>query len=83
VGVEGAVGQVGVGHHGGHASAVDAIFFEAPSSRFEDALSGGLLVVFAISITIASTSATLTSLAELFSIVSWGARSHPIIALRS
>ena len=44
VGVEGAVGQAGVGHHGGHAGAVDAVFFEAPSGRFEDALSGGLLV---------------------------------------
>ena len=48
VGVEGAVGQAGVGHHGGHAGAVDAVCFEAPSSRFEDALSGGLLVVFAV-----------------------------------
>ena len=25
VGVEGAVGQAGVGHHGGHAGAVDAV----------------------------------------------------------
>ena len=48
VGVEGAVGQAGVGHHGGHAGAVDAVLFEASSGRFEDALSGGLLVVRAV-----------------------------------
>jgi hypothetical protein len=48
VGVEGAVGQAGVGHHGGYAGAVDAVLFEAPSGSFEDALSGGLLVVRAV-----------------------------------
>ena len=49
VGVEGAVGQAGVGHHGGDAGAVDAVLFEAPSGRFEDPLSGGLLVALAVS----------------------------------
>ena len=58
VGVEGAVGQAGVGHHGGHAGAVDAVLLEAPSGRFEDALSGGLLLVLA-------RSASRTSLVEL------------------
>ena len=48
VGVEGAVGQAGVGHHGRDAGAVDAVLFEAPSGRFEDALSGGLLLVLAV-----------------------------------
>ena len=72
VGVEGAVGQAGVGHHGGHTGAVNAIlFFEAPSSRFEDALSGGLLVVRAV--------AHVTPLAELLSIVSWGRVSVPLL----
>jgi hypothetical protein len=48
VGVEGAVGQAGVGHHGGDAGAVDAVLFEAPSGRFEDPLSGGLLVALVV-----------------------------------
>ena len=48
VGVEGAVGQAGVGHHGRDAGAVDAVLFEAPPCRFEDALSGGLLLVLAV-----------------------------------
>src|SRR5215204_5441036 len=48
VGVEGAVGQAGVGHHGGDAGAVDAVVFEASSGRLEDALPGGLLVVFGV-----------------------------------
>jgi hypothetical protein len=47
--------------------------FEAPSGRFEDALSGGLLVVLAV--------AHERPLSKLFSIVSWGACSHPTIAL--
>jgi hypothetical protein len=59
--VEGAIGQPGVGHHGGHAGAVDAVLFEAPSGRFEDALSGGLLVALRV--------AHATSLVEPFSIV--------------
>src|SRR6188472_3497161 len=46
VGVEGAVGQAGVGHHGG--GAVAAVLFEAPSGRFEDALSGRLLLVLGV-----------------------------------
>jgi hypothetical protein len=46
--VERAVGQARVGHDARHAGAVDAVFFEAPSCGFEDALSGGLLVVFAV-----------------------------------
>ncbi len=49
VGVEGAVGQAGVGHQGRHAGAVDAVLLEAPPGRFEDALSGGLLLVLAVS----------------------------------
>src|SRR5215211_5502008 len=48
VGVEGAVGQAGVGHHGGDAGAVDAVLFEAPSGGFEDALPGGLLLVLGV-----------------------------------
>ena len=48
VGVEGAVGQAGVGHHGRNAGAIDAVLLEAPSCRFEDALSGGLLLVLAV-----------------------------------
>src|SRR5919198_517336 len=48
VGVEGAVGQAGVGHHGGHAGAIDAVLLEAPSGRFEDPLSGGLLVALVV-----------------------------------
>jgi hypothetical protein len=46
--VEGAVGQTGVGHHGGHAGAIDAVLLEAPSRRFDDAFSRGLLVVLAV-----------------------------------
>ena len=46
--VEGAVGQAGVGHHGGHAGAVDAVLFEAPPGCVEDALSRGLLLVLAV-----------------------------------
>jgi hypothetical protein len=49
VAVEGAVGQAGVGHHGRHASAVDAVFFEAPPGRFDDALPGRLFLVLAVS----------------------------------
>jgi hypothetical protein len=48
VGVEGAVGQAGVGHHGGDAGTVDAVLFEAPSGCFEDPLSGGLLLVLGV-----------------------------------
>ena len=47
--VEGAVGQAGVGHHGRDAGAVDAVLLEAPPGCFEDALSGGLLLVLAVS----------------------------------
>ena len=47
--VEGAVGQAGVGHNGRHAGAIDAVLLEAPPGRFEDALSGGLLLVLAVS----------------------------------
>jgi hypothetical protein len=49
VGVEGAVGQAGVGHHGRDAGAVDPVLLEAPAGRFDDALSRGLLVVLAVS----------------------------------
>ena len=73
VGVEGAVGQAGVGHHGGHAGAVDAVLFEAPSGRFEDALSGGLLVVLAV--------AHERPLSPNCSIMSCGTRSRLSIAL--
>ena len=48
VGIEAAVGQAGIGHHGGDAGAVDAVLFEAPSGCFEDALSGGLLLVLGV-----------------------------------
>ena len=43
VGVEGAVDRAGVGHHGRHAGAVDAVVLEAPPGRFDDALSRGPL----------------------------------------
>jgi hypothetical protein len=48
VGVEGAVGQAGVGHHGGQARAVDAVPLEAPPGGFEDPLARRLLVVLAV-----------------------------------
>jgi len=48
VAVEGAVGKAGVGHHGSHAGAVDAVFLEEPAGRFDDALSGRLLVARAV-----------------------------------
>src|SRR5215218_1839611 len=63
VGVERAVGRACVGHQGRHAGAVDAVLLEAPSGRFEDALSGGLLVVLAV--------AHSDLVVELLSIVSW------------
>jgi pimeloyl-ACP methyl ester carboxylesterase len=44
--IPGAPGDVDL--YGGHAGAVDAALFEAPSSRFEDALPGGLLVVLGV-----------------------------------
>ena len=49
VGVEGAVGQTGVGHEGRHAGAVDAVVLEPPPGRFEDPLSGGLLLALLVS----------------------------------
>ena len=48
VGVERAVGQAGIGHHGRDACTVDAVFFETPPGRFDDSLPCGLLVVLAV-----------------------------------
>ena len=64
VGIEGAVGQAGVGHNGRHAGAIDAVLLEAPPGRFEDALSAwpasGPCRI-----------ASRTSLVELVSIMPW------------
>jgi hypothetical protein len=49
VAVEGAVGQAGVGHDGRNAGAVDAVCFEAPPGRFDDALPRRVLLVLAVS----------------------------------
>ena len=48
VGVEGAVGQAGVGHEGRYAGGVDAVLLEASSGCFDDSLSGGVLVALAV-----------------------------------
>ena len=49
VGVESAVGQAGVGHQRRYAGAIDAVLLEAPPGCFEDAFSGGLLLLLAVS----------------------------------
>src|SRR5205823_3113124 len=82
-----AVGQAGVGHHGRHAGAVDAVLFEASPGCFEDALSRGLLLVLAVA------HGEPPWLVRRRSCPSWragsdlgstkaGARSHPAIVLR-
>src|SRR5215207_4462755 len=48
VAVEGAIGQAGVGHYGGHTGTVDAVLFEASPGRFDDSLPCRLLVVLAV-----------------------------------
>jgi hypothetical protein len=45
VGVEGAVGQPGVGHERGDPGAVDAVALEPAASRLDDPLPGRLLVL--------------------------------------